>query len=543
MTEQEARLRELVRTIVDTAPHPPTAFDISRRVASPALAYDESWDVAPVRRRAILVTAAAVVVVVAIVVALIGGRDQSARQIATRPALIADTWRTLPPAPIVERQSYVAAAAGGEVLFWGGLANDDSHRPLDDGAAYDPVKNSWRTLPKSPLAPRSGSLSVWSGAEWYVLGGGDGVNRFVDAAAYNPATNKWRRIADLPFPVTGVMTRAAWTGAGIVLWDGHTATYDPASNEWRLGASSPQPATIFGDVVVLGAEFVTVMKQAVLNFTVQAYNWSTDTWRSITPPPWSGPFGNSVVAIVGGELFIGGGGGQGTNQQLAAYSYNTGTDQWRRLPDAPVSFSGDEIYPDASPGQFAVGFAADGSVVMFDASSARWTVGAPDPVPSRRETPVIWTGAELVVWSGGQLREVQPNAFDVIPASGGVAYAPSVTTPSDVRVCTAARHPWQIGPRFAGETGDGLPPSGSASRAAADALLTADAQRLKEQYHAISAVVREDGGRAWRRAADGSIEIVDEEIATVVLSLASPDDCPDAPTSYNGIPLTFEVKN
>jgi hypothetical protein len=434
----------------------------------------------------------------------------------------------------------VAAAAGGEVLFWGGLANDEARRQLGDGAAYDPVKNSWRTLPKSPLAPRSGSLSVWSGAEWYVLGGGDGTNRFVDAAAYNPATNTWHRIADLPFPVNSVMTRAAWTGSGIVLWDGRTAIYDPATNVWRPGTSSPQPAAMFGDAIVLGAEFFTVAK-AELTFTMQAYNSLADTWRTVTPPPWSGPFGNSVVAIVGGELFIGGG-GQGENQQRVAYRYDPGTDRWQRLPDAPVGFSGDEIYPDASPGQFAVGFAADGSVVMFDTVTERWIVGAPDPIPQRRETPVLWTGLELIVWAGGQLREVQPGAFDVVPAHGGAAYTPATFSSSDTGVCRAARHPWQVGPRFEGESGDGLPPSGTATLAAAQAVLETSAQRLKDQYHALSAAVREEDGRAWRRAADGSVDIVDEKIFTIVLTIASPDDCPEAPVGFGTSPLSFEVE-
>jgi len=33
-------------------------------------------------------------------------------------------------------------------------------------------------------------------------------------------------------------------------------------------------------------------------------------------------------------------------------------------------------------------------------------------------------------------------------------------------------------------------------------------------------------------------QIVDEDIATIVLTLRSTDACPDGPTSWNGIPLS-----
>ena len=272
------------------------------------------------RRSSVLLGVAAVVLVTVSVLTVIDrrrsergetGRGGSDGELVAQPQLIANTWRALPIAPIAERKSYAATWALSDMLVWGGIANDQSHAPLDDGAAYSPATNSWRVLPKSPLGPRSGSLSVWSGSEWFVLGGADRGNRLVDGAAYNPVTNRWRKIADLPFRVAG-SSRAAWTGVGIVLWDGRdgqTAVYEPSANRWHIGANSPEPPALFGDAVQIGVEFVTVGKSG-LSFTIQAYNWMTNSWRTIASPPWDGPFGNAVVANAGNELFIGGGGGR-----------------------------------------------------------------------------------------------------------------------------------------------------------------------------------------------------------------------------------------
>jgi hypothetical protein len=55
------------------------------------------------------------------------------------------------------------------MLIWGGLGTDIT--PLEDGAAYDPARDSWRPLEPVPLLGRGFPMSVWDGRGMIVWGG------------------------------------------------------------------------------------------------------------------------------------------------------------------------------------------------------------------------------------------------------------------------------------------------------------------------------------------------------------------------------------
>lgn len=154
----------------------------------------------------------------------------------------------------------------------------------------------------SPLAPRFDPAVVWTGDEMLVVGGYDrNGDEFDDGAAYDPATNTWRSIASVPVDRdqrTGAgvgrpgssTTRAfdgVWFngevivyvgGVGPGFWDYDVVAYRPATDEWRTvtearfdqlandelvlsdgGTPPPSPETL----VVAGGE-------------VLAYGWRSD---------------------------------------------------------------------------------------------------------------------------------------------------------------------------------------------------------------------------------------------------------------------------
>jgi hypothetical protein len=118
----------------------------------------------------------------------------------------------------------------------------------------------------------------------------------------------------------------------------------------------------------------------------------------------------------------------------------------------------------------------------------------------------------------------------------GLAKAPptspaTTVLPHVVRRCPDSEHPFE-GPPVPGESGDGLPPSGSATR---DAAERAAARRSPESNARVVAV----DGRAWSRTRDGQVEIRNEVLYVVEVELPSEQQCPGGPDFFDGAPMRF----
>jgi N-acetylneuraminic acid mutarotase len=155
-------------------------------------------------------------------------------------------WTMLPPAPIGARAGHVAVWTGREMLVWGGATLEESEAPaFSDGAAYDPVANTWRSIGIAP--PRTGGTftAVWTGRVMLVWGGLQG-----QGAAYDPATNRWTLLPKSPLPPLSTPT-AVWTGHLMLVWGAlenqpHPeqraavgAAYDPAHQRWMEISHAP----------------------------------------------------------------------------------------------------------------------------------------------------------------------------------------------------------------------------------------------------------------------------------------------------------------
>ncbi|MBI5089270.1 MAG: hypothetical protein HZB15_10560, partial [Actinobacteria bacterium] len=122
--------------------------------------------------------------------------SESTSPIAYDPS--ADSWRAVASAPIGTRWHAASVWTGREWLIWGGTTGDAE---LADGAAYDPATDTWRTLAASPLSARR-VRAVWTGTEMIVDAGSTGGDRVTgngemalsDGAAYDPVTDTWRPI-------------------------------------------------------------------------------------------------------------------------------------------------------------------------------------------------------------------------------------------------------------------------------------------------------------------------------------------------------------
>jgi hypothetical protein len=202
---------------------------------------------------------------------------------------------------------------GRESIGWGGGCCGDAR---SDGAAYNPRKNSFRKLPRSPLAPSQGPIGAWDGHELLLFVSGlnpDGKpypSRFARGAAYNPSTNRWRRLAP-----------AALQG-GPAVWDGHellvvaagthgrqALAYTPSTNRWRRLA--PLPTARRGPSLIWTGKNVLVWGGANLTGTRPvrdgvAYDPATNRWTPLPRSPLRARDG-ATVAWTGRSLIVWGG--------------------------------------------------------------------------------------------------------------------------------------------------------------------------------------------------------------------------------------------
>jgi len=96
---------------------------------------------------------------------------------------------------------------------------------------YDAGANSWTTLPAAPISDRVGATTIWTGREVLVFGGkvsgsGTTLQLATDDASYDPATRTWGILPTAPpsSQIPGDPLAAAtarWFAYGA--WDGARA--------------------------------------------------------------------------------------------------------------------------------------------------------------------------------------------------------------------------------------------------------------------------------------------------------------------------------
>jgi hypothetical protein len=232
-----------------------------------------------------------------------------------------DSWRPLRAAGI----GGIVLWTGREAIGWGGGCCGDARAT---GAAYNPVIDKTRALPRSPLAPSQEPLGVWDGREALLfVSGYDPEGKpypagFARAAAYDPSQHHWRRIASLPAPGPRFAGAAVWTGrevlvAGTGRSGRATFAYNPATNRWRHLAQLPssragaQAVWTAGRLVVWGGEGATPAGVS--------YDPRTNRWSSLPQPPLRAP--ESAAAVWTGRSLLAFGGIVGSsaatgNQQV-----------------------------------------------------------------------------------------------------------------------------------------------------------------------------------------------------------------------------------
>ena len=139
-----------------------------------------------------------------------------------------DTWvratttTNAPPA----RANHAAIWTGTRMLIWGG---EDPAR-FNTGAFYDPGADAWTGTTTTMGAPagRSHLNGVWTGDEMIIWGGGEGTlpgNPLNTGARYNPLTDSWTGSTTLVGAPEARSSHAmVWTGNQMIVWGGTSAS-------------------------------------------------------------------------------------------------------------------------------------------------------------------------------------------------------------------------------------------------------------------------------------------------------------------------------
>jgi hypothetical protein len=354
-------------------------------------------------------------------------------------------WRHIADAPIQSRIGHTAVWTGTEMVVWGGRpftsGSEDTRRSDGtEGAAYDPVKDSWRLLAPSPIAGRQGHVAAWTGTELLVWGGTALANdqRLGDGAAYDPAKDRWRVLPAAPLPDSGY-TSAAWTGRLWIVIDGMTdgegmvtaavAAYDPTTDAWTSFPSLEVPAS-WAVVTTWTGQEVLLIAHPNAGHSVGFMLHLPDPWVRLPDAPFDGLNAGLTGVWTGNELLVG---AQvedeaGTRDQVFGFDESG----WRTAASPPRAIRGIEpIWTGTMAIFFSGGVPAD----AYDPTRDRW-FSLPAPGEAFREfAQGIWAGDRFIAWGGeeGESGYLHSDGMAFVPDATYVD-APMSTGDFNVRV-------------------------------------------------------------------------------------------------------------
>lgn len=327
-------------------------------------------------------------------------------------------WREIPAAPISGRTDYGAAWTGSDLFVWGGLeqSNDGNSHASATGALFSPSRNTWKIVADAPLSPRSGPSLLPIGSRVVVWGGVDPLDGsyLADGAIYDPAADTWTAMPALPLQdIQAADVIGSSTDLYMVVEAPTPSLFHlgEGKDNWAREDDPPAfPAVDLSRATWTGNGFVWLLyprsgsNAVAIDYDNVARAWSSEA--TVTPLPaslgqplvWTGP---DAVVI---------GSATAKPPLLAAAALDLASTTWRPLR------AGDGCATEAA--------SWTGSVLL-QPYPARWFTEIDGcrqlpmpPGPTREGIQPVWTGGELIVWSGSQ------GSLGVPPRSDGVIYRP-----------------------------------------------------------------------------------------------------------------------
>jgi N-acetylneuraminic acid mutarotase len=263
-----------------------------------------------------------------------------------------DKWTKKQPMPRPAHHAALASANGKVYVMGGFVAPSDTAlplgaawQPIDNAWQYDPVADTWKSLPPLPTK-RGSAVAVEAGGKIYTIGGAatmegrvlnDSNGRLYDSKdpfftafgasrvlsvneVYDPATNKWETRTPMSVPRNHAFSAAVngkiyviggRTGHAFILSATNTDVveeYDPVSDSWSAPKERMPTARSGGvsgtdgrRIYVAGGE-VTTQQLVGAYRAIEAYDTLTDSWSTLPPMPM--PRHGVAGAVIGNRLHL-----------------------------------------------------------------------------------------------------------------------------------------------------------------------------------------------------------------------------------------------
>ena len=263
----------------------------------------------------------------------------------------AQTWKPIEPDNLPDkRHENAMATANGKLYLLGG-------RGIKTVDEYDPKKDSWIALSKSPIE-MSHFQAVSFKDEIYVLGAFTGSYPheipIPNIYIFSPIKNEWRKGPEIPEDRRRGAAGAFVLNDKIYLvcgirdghWDGQVAwldQYDPATDKWSSLPDAPRPrdhvqvAVAGNKLYVAGGRLSTAKINQVLNLTVKevdVYDFKSGKWSTLDAsnnlPTLRA--GNMTVAYGDKILIIGGESDAHEAAHNEVEAFDTESQKWEKLP-------------------------------------------------------------------------------------------------------------------------------------------------------------------------------------------------------------------
>jgi len=325
------------------------------------------------------------------------------------PDLAGGAWEPMAKAPFGSEYEPVAWTGTRMVVV-----DSDTGRT----ATYRPDTDAWRVRSTSPRPFDRAARTAWTGAELVIAElSADGTH--LRGLAYRPQGDHWREIAPLEITPDGqpdhALADAIWTGTHVVVVDalGALAAYDPVADCWSELGSVPADPTAWR-LYLADGRLLVESRRWDEPVELRAFDPATGEWSEPAVGPLAREASERGAVEAGGSLVY-----ITWDGSLEPGTANARFD--------PVTMAWAEFEHDCATR--ASGTVAAGTLLVA-ASGARALdsetlacVVLPDPPRALDGSErLVWTGADLIAWSG--IREER-----MIPRTGGYVLRAAVDDP------------------------------------------------------------------------------------------------------------------